>query len=69
MRTKHAEVMKLFRDQAILIMTATEEGDPVVKLYTDNHEDADQLFNWLAAITGGDSGHAEEINLLYNDWS
>ena len=68
MENKHEKVMRLFKNQTIHICKMSENENPVVKLYAEKDQDAEDLFNWLAAITGDNSGDSETVNLLWNDW-
>ena len=67
MRTKHQEVMRLFRQQEITIGMIESDGFFTVQLSVDGRGDAENLFDWLTAITGENSPIQETITLNYND--
>lgn len=74
MRTRHAEVMKLFKDRAISIGLRKDDEDTLVTLSFEDWDDAHSVFEWLAAITGDNlekhkDSVDETINLIWNDWS
>lgn len=68
MRTKHQEVMRLFRQQEITIGMIEDGGFFTVQLSVDSRGDAENLFDWLAAITREDSPTKETITLNYNEF-
>ena len=65
MRTKHQEVMRLFRQQKITIEMIEDDGSFTVQLSVDRQGDAENLFDWLTAITGENSPKQETITLNY----
>ena len=67
MRTKHQEVMRLFRQQEITIGMIEDDGSFTVQLSVDGRGDAENLFDWLAAITGENLPTEETITLNYNE--
>ena len=65
MRTKHQEVMRLFRQQEITIGMIQDDGFFTIQLSVDGRGDAENLFDWLTAITGENSPVQETITLNY----
>ena len=68
MRTKHQEVMRLFRQQEITIGMIESDGFLTVQLSVDGRGDAENLFDWLTAITGENSPMQETISLDYGEF-
>ena len=68
MRTKHQEVMRLFRQQEITIGMIEDNGFFTIHLSVDGQGDAENLFDWLTAITGKNSPVQETIALDYNEF-
>ena len=68
MRTKHQEVMRLFRQQEITIGMIEDDGFFTVQLSVDRQGDAENLFDWLTAITGENSPIQEVISLDYGEF-
>ena len=67
MRTKHQEVMRLFRQQEITIGMIEDNGFFTIQLSVDRQGDAENLFDWLTAITGENPTIQETIALDYSD--
>ena len=59
--------MRLFRKQEITIGMIQDDGFFTVQLSVDRRGDAENLFDWLTAITGENSPIQETITLNYND--
>ena len=57
--------MGLFRQQEITIRMIEDDGVFTVQLSVDGRGDAENLFDWLMAITGEDSPAKETITLDY----
>ena len=68
MRTKHQEVMRLFRQQEITIGMIQDDGSFTVQLSVDRQGDAENIFDWLTAITGENSPMQETISLDYGEF-
>ena len=68
MRTKHQEVMRLFRQQEITIGMIEDDGFFTIQLSVDRQGDAENLFDWLTAITGENSPIQEAISLDYGEF-
>ena len=68
MRTKHQEVMRLFRQQKITMAMIRDDGFFTIHLSVSNEGDAENLFDWLTAITGENSPTQETITLNYNEF-
>ena len=67
MRTKHQEVMRLFRQQEITMAMIQDDGFFTIHLSVDSEGDAENLFDWLTAITGENSPIQETIALNYGE--
>ena len=63
MRTKHQEVMRLFRQQEITIGMIEDDGFFTVQLSADSRGDAENLFDWLTAITGKKSANTRNNSI------
>ena len=68
MRTKHQEVMRLFRQQEITIGMIQDDRSFTIQLSVDRQGDAENLFDWLTAITGENSPIKETIALNYGEF-
>ena len=68
MRTKHQEVMRLFRQQEITIGMIQDDRSFTIQLSVDRQGDAENLFDWLTAITGENSPTKETITLDYGEF-
>ena len=68
MRTKHQEVMRLFRQEEVTMAMIQDDGFFTIHLSVNNEGDAENLFDWLTAITGENSPTRETITLNYNEF-
>ena len=59
--------MRLFRQQEVTMAMIQDDGFFTIHLSVDDEGDAENLFDWLTAITGENSLTQETITLNYNE--
>ena len=52
MKSKHYQVMRLFKDQSMQFSATSDEFGPVIRVGFDNFDDRNTFFDWITAITG-----------------
>ena len=71
MKTKHDEVMRLFKDQSMQFSATSDKFAPIVKVGFDNFDDRNTFFDWITTITGEKSPtegqNRESVILHYAD--